>query len=284
MHKSIVYRKTKGVRAVDSGMAAVCGNPDGLLLGLSPAGELYTAQGAAAFLPVDFNGLYQGYYPPCRFTAVAFCDGAYCAAGTGPQGETMLYRSLLGGVWEPANLVMQTPTGAVRRPMGPCVAILHHGASGQLLLVCQNGQLVTLPDCPKCVSIRSISAEPLLAAALEGEELVAATISGRQLRLPVAGAVQYRVSRGFTAALLQGGGVLADVRNADDHEENGLPQSVCLPLQALEQGLAAYAQSTPLVFYCENGAKADQAARYARQQGYSKAYSMGGLLPNTYLD
>jgi len=280
-----------------SNLRGACGPPQKTLLGLSETGELFVSKDAGGWAPLAFNSLYEGYYPPCVFTAVAYCSGTYYATGTDPGGGLRLYSSLLCGVWEPVGLVSTPLFGGAREAEGPCVSILCDEASSQLFLVCASGDLVVLPGCPKCVSIRRISDCAVLGAEMRSGEIIIETADGTPRVVPLADVSQIRVSRSHAAELVKAGAMLIDTRDeaehnarteyatgGTDHATGSVHGSVCIPLETLADRINTIIAGTVMVFFCEFGSRADQAARFARERGYARVYSMGGLRPYTYVD
>lgn len=248
-------------------------------LALSGEGTLWK-EADGEWTPLGFNETYAGYYPACVFTALTYTRSGFVAAGLDERGAPHVFRSLLGGVWNETQLLAALPEGGYARAEGRINAILSDDA-GQIFLLCEDGILVTLPDCPKCVKLMRAADEPLLGGRIEGSAVVICTASG-EIRVPYGEAAQYRVSYGYAAQKLARGGVLIDMRIEPAGELpvspktlRAVPETVCETLEGLERdGFIA--------FVCDFGSRADTAAAYARAHGYRRAASLGGARPGMH--
>ena len=261
----------------------VCRGENGVWLGRTAEGELFTRV-AGGWQPYDFNGLHEGYYPYCTFTALAQAGGAFYLAGTDKAGLPHVFLSLLGGVWEEQNLIARNPVRGEVRAEGEVVRILYDAQEKQVFLLCRGGQLVTLPDCPKCVRILPLHRPDVIDGRLEDGEITVRFADGGEERVNVKNAVQYRVAKSFAQQLIQQGGVLVDVRTPEAYAEDTVPGSVNVPLEELDLWLNGQLQSRILVFVCRTGSLADVAVRYARRQGFARAYSLGGTLALAHME
>lgn len=253
----------------------VCRGENGVWLGRTPQGQLFVRR-EGAWQPYDFNGLHRGYYPRCTFTALARASGVFYLAGTDEKGWPHLFLSLLGGVWEERELVAKHPLKGEVRAEGEVVRILYDDREKQVFLLCWGGRLVTLPDCPKCVRILPLRRPDVTDGRLESGKITVYFADGSEQCVAVENAVQYRVALSFAQNLMKQGGVLADVRTAQDYARDALPGSVNVPLEQLDLWLNDQPKTRPMVFVCRTGSLADVAVRYARRFGFSQAYSLGG--------
>lgn len=245
-----------------------------MTLGRSPAGALYQKT-QSRFVPYDFNGIHAGYYPVCTFTALARAGGLFYLAGQDEAGAPHVFSSLLGGVWEERNLTARHPLLGERRAAGHIFHILYDEERNQVFLVCES-ELVTLPDCPRCVRITDLPGRAK-EAKLEGREIVLRLENGAQTRISADSVAQYRVSREYLASLLAQGGRLIDLRTPAEYAAKHPPDALSVPLEEAEEWLEAQDRAIPLVFFCHTGVNADRLARYARTRGFARAYSMGEL-------
>ena len=147
-----------------------CSNA-GADLYLGADGRLFLrAAGAPEATLLDFNTLYAGYYPRCTFTAVAAGGGLFYAAGLDTDGRPRLFTSLSGGVWEERPLAARDPLGGVVRAERRVLRVLFAEEARQAFLVTDAAQVVTLPDCPKCLRVRPLPQRPT-DARLSGDAL-----------------------------------------------------------------------------------------------------------------
>jgi rhodanese-related sulfurtransferase len=256
----------------------VCGpSRDGLRLARDAAGGVFLARNGP-WERFDFNRTYAGYYPACSFTAAAYAGGVFYLAGLDESGGPQLFSSLAGGVWEIRDLTMRHPLLGQMRPSGKVVRILYAETVEQLFLICRNGQLVTLPDCPRCVRILQVGEGEAVDGVLEGSMIIIHFADGSRHSIPAAYAAQYRVSLSFVKEKLSRGDVkIVDLRSPAEYEQSHLPRSINLPMEGLHEWLAAQEKHETLVFLCRMGVQADRAVEFAREQGFSRSYSLGGI-------
>jgi rhodanese-related sulfurtransferase len=185
----------------------------------------------------------------------------------------------MGGVWEPANLIPASANSVIVRPTGKVLRILYNADENQVFLVCENGELVTLPDCPRCVKIRRVAEKKVADGWIDGDskEIVMLSCDGTEYRLPLKEAVQYRASIEYIRRQLDSGGYLVDVRDRYTSESEPVGNSVRVPLEELPEWLEVLPINTVLAFFCTIGTRSDRAAEYARRKGFARAYSIGGL-------
>ncbi len=77
--------------------------------------------------------------------------------------------------------------------------------------------------------------------------------------------------------LLSGGAVLVDVRTETEFAEKPVEDTVNIPMDRLEEGLAAYDTNTVLVFCCASGVRSAKATQMASQLGFSNVYNLGSI-------
>jgi rhodanese-related sulfurtransferase len=267
-----------------SPLVDICGpSRDGLRLARDAAGSLFWDRNGpldrnGPWEQFDFNSTYAGYYPACSFTAAAYAGGVFYLAGLDRSGCPQLFSSLAGGVWEIRDLTMRHPLAGHLRPSGKVVRILYAETVEQLFLVCQHGQLVTLPDCPQCVRILHVGSGEAVDGALEGSTIIIHFADGSRQTVPIAYAAQYRVSMSFMKENLSRGDVkIVDLRSPAEYEQYRLPRSINIPMDHLHEWLAAQEKHETLVFLCRIGVQADRAVEFAREQGFSRSYSLGGI-------
>lgn len=207
-------------------------------LALDRDGNLWKAQVKSDevpdWQPVLFNENYAGYYPACMFTSITATDVDFVAAGNGEDGLPYVYRSLMGGVWESANLMAGSALNGFVRASGKINQMLYDHQTRQIFLLCDNGELVTMPDCPKCVRVRKVTDCALVACRVEGEgsaeengsveeegcvgmggcesRLVLTNLRGEEIVLNAYEMTQVRASFSYVGEQLKKGGWLVDLR------------------------------------------------------------------------
>jgi rhodanese-related sulfurtransferase len=261
--------------------AAAVGPPDGESgAALDRSGRLYVMRdgaGSPEWDFFDFNAVYAGYYPPCELTALAWVDGAYYLAGFDGK-RPRLFSSLLGGVWEERSLVMRDPLAGEAEAEGRIRRILFDGLRGQIFLACASGDIITLPDCPKCVRVRRALNAGVADAVLEDGSIVLVLDDGGRFPVPLDEAASYRASFSYALERLSGGtGAAVDLRSSEEYRQGSLPRSFNVPAAAIPAWLEGRNREEPLFFLCRTGLQADDAVLLARRLGFSRSYSLGGV-------
>lgn len=262
-------------------MTAICRNAEGTLqLGLTEDGNLMLCK-AGNWEPLPFNSLYAGYYPACVFTAAAHVAGLFHIAGNDAQGNPHVFSSVSGGVWEERPLVMHSPMQGLVRASGKVVTILEDRASDQVFLLCTGGQLVTLPDCPKCVRIRALRRADVSGGQIIGDRIEVRYADGSTESVPVTEALQFHISESLAAEKLRQGAVLVDLRSEEEPGYFRIPGAVSVLPDDLDLWLQEQPGDRTMLFLCRNGVQSEAAVRYARRMGYRNSYNLGGILDFT---
>lgn len=237
-------------------------------IGLDDRGSLWISTGSAAsseeWKPILFNQMYKGYYPECHFTAIGATENDYVAAGIGEDGLPYVFRSLMGGVWESINLVCGNQLSGYQRVLGRIVEILYDVKTRQLFMPCDNGELLTIPDCPKCAKIQKLTDEKIVKGSFSEDRryIILITDKGKELRVGHEEAVQIRISPDYADKRINEGGVLVDLRKMQEDD--------------VEDWLDTQPKDKFIAFICHYGVQADRATKLARKKGYENAYSLGG--------
>jgi phage shock protein E len=254
---------------------AECRSPGGERhFAVSREGLLYSRRGEEWEL-FDFNRLYKDHYPSCVFTALENYGGVFYLAALDSGGLPHLFSSLMGGVWEKLNLTMRGPLSGEVRTTGRILRILQDPGSRQLFLVCANGQLVTLPDCPQCVRVQQAADAEVRDGKIEGN-LIRLFLADGSEKIAALEA-QYRVSLSFVNENILPHGILVDLRSPGEFTADHLHRSVNVPMDRLSSWLGSRDKNIPLVFLCRTGVLADTAVLLARSLGFVRAYSLGGM-------
>lgn len=227
----------------------------------------------------DFNKEYQGYYPSCRFTAVAWTKSGFLAAGL-TEGLPVLYSSLAGGVWQLENLTAMTPEGPLS-PTQPIYAICPDMVSGQTLLLGGKGQVITLTGCPKCVKISYFTDQDILRGELTKGMLKMTLADGSIREVHQEAALQLALSREAAEEKRNQGGIWVYVGTGEEQPEGAegfhdFTGVLICPLPKVGALLQACPKEQILVFCCESGVKAEAAAKTARAEGFEQAYYLEG--------
>ena len=225
----------------------------------------------------EFNRKYEGFYPMLHHGLYRkIAENHHFLAGLDEEERPRLFWSLTGSEWEEKKLLIRSNFGSVRQPESEIVEILEEPEEGQTYLVCAAGELVILPDCPKCITMKRVRLEQgvtILGAGLAGQQKDACEddeerecrlnlmlSDGSKREIPLAFFRQYRVAFSFAKKLQEAGAELIDVDETED----------------IEKLLSEKEKNNCLIFLCRTGRRADEAAEYARNHGFKKAYSAGG--------
>lgn len=238
---------------------------------LAPDGVLYkqTDTGPVDF---DFNAEYRGFYPRCSFTAAAACKAGFFLAGLDENGRACLFSSVSGNAWTEAEM---TPADypSLRAECGKVLAILDSPVDSTVFLVCENGFLVTLPGCPKCVK-QTRYAHRFTGAHLESGNVIVSCEDGECITVMVAALQQLRTSWSYALPALRDGALLYDLRLEEDAVPP-LPNAIYKSVQAALLAVKSQPQSQTVFFFCYSGAQADTVTQYARFLGHMNAFSLG---------
>ncbi len=246
----------------DSEFLMICGGEGRIYLALSSDGKLYRREEGKEWSTIDFNEDYKGYYPACRFTALAATEADFVAAAQAEDGLPYVFRTVRGGVWDMVNLTGGTALSGYVRASGKVNEVLYDNVTKQVFLLCDNGELVTLPDCPKCVRIGRVSTKALIQGRIVDKKIILQTEEGETLKISLQEAMQIRISVSYAEERLKREGQLIDLRRVETEE--------------LPELLRTLPADTFLAFICNYGIRSDEAARYARKLGFTQAFSLGG--------
>ncbi|MDH5183928.1 MAG: rhodanese-like domain-containing protein [Gammaproteobacteria bacterium] len=70
--------------------------------------------------------------------------------------------------------------------------------------------------------------------------------------------------------------LVLDVRSAEEFEEGALPGAMNLPWPKLKPA-KVLERETPILLYCDNGAKSRKAAEVLLALGFTQVYTMGAM-------
>lgn len=261
----------------------LCGpSVDGSYLARTAQGDLFKGRNGA-WEAFDFNRAYNGYYPACAFTKLCYFADQFYLAGVDGGGISRLFVSLMGSVWEERNIHAYHPLYGTQIAQGRIVEMLYDEAVHQVFLITDQGQLLVLPDCPKCVRIIPIKAGAV-AGRLEDGYIKIRYPDHTTWQTPVAASVQFRVSMSYMRERLHSGALLVDVRSEELHRALPIEGSLSIPADDVADWLRAQKRDREMYFVCMYGVQADRAAESARRMGFSRAFSVGGIKELAHLE
>lgn len=227
-------------------------------------------------MAASFQEKYKGYYPECEFTCIIASKNGFIAAAQGTDGYPYAYRSIMGNVWEPVSLTGKSPDGTYKRAESRIVALLWHDRKKQVYFICENGELLTLPDCPDCAKIQKISHEKISGARWKDEKknyIILVNALGKERMVDTDQMSQFQITLSYAK---QNGGSGCWVWLGG--EDNRLRAEGCngtlfhMKFEQLSEWLSGVSKDTWICFACENGTKSELAAYIARKKGYVNSY------------
>lgn len=248
----------------------------GRLLILTAGGSLFSSRDGEKWEHREFHRDYAGYYPACTFTALAFAGGTFFAAAVDGRGRPLLFESLYGGVWKQRpleDMLSGTARIALRtRINGLCC----EETSGQVFLLCDEGELAVMPGCPKCMRLSRPAEENLRAGLARDGRLYLVGDAFTTLTLDFDRVRQLRVGAEYAKTLLEDGALLVDLRGEREFAALSIPGSVNIPMERLEE-LAKIPRDRTLVFTCASGMLSPGACEKALEMGFVRVHDLGGI-------
>lgn len=235
---------------------------------------------------LGFNERFAGEFPPCTFQDILYARDDFYAAGTADDGQAVLYSSLTGELWTPVNLTEQHYWEEKGRlPKGGAVKLFFEPCMDQLLLVSAGGDVVILPECPKCVKILHVTDQRVVDAAYADHCLTLTEEGGQTEEISLATADRIRVSVSYAKQACAEGGELIDLRPEEARRKEGrLRGAVTVDPEDLDDYLENKDKGTRLFLICRFGTVADQATWHAYRLGFRNARSIGGVHPGLHID
>jgi len=266
-------------------MNRICENlATGRKLALADDGDLCVYKDAQ-WQRLGFNERFAGEFPPCAFQDILYARDDFYAAGTTADGQAVVYSSLTGELWTPVNLMEQHFWADGRPPRGGAVRLFFEPCMEQILLACSGGDVVLIPECPKCVKILHLTDRPVIDAAYGDHRMTLTYADGETEPFLLATADWIRVSLSYAKNACTEGGELIDVRPQHRRLSEGpIPCTAAVDPEELDDYLKDKAPDTRLFFICSFGTVADQATWHAYYLGFRNARSVGGWHKGLHID
>ena len=266
-------------------MKKICENPaQQCSLGLGEDGELYILRDGE-WRNLAFNERWADRFPACTFQDILCARDDFYAAATNLDGTAAVYATLRGETFTPIRLIEQHPWADGKPPRGGAVRLFFEPCMRQILLVCSGGDVVILPECPKCAKILHVTDQTVFDAAYTDHRLTLTEEGGRTEEISLATADRIRVSVSYAKRACEAGGTLIDLRPEEARRKEGrLRGALTVDPEELDDYLAGVDRDARLFFICRFGTVADQAAWHAWRMGFQNARSVGGVHPGTHID
>jgi hypothetical protein len=140
--------------------------------GVTNAGEIIHTTDGINWNIFDFNQEYKGYYQPCYFTSILVTDQVIAVAGIKDNGLPVFMISNMGKVWSERVLTYNDGQGMQNYLTDSPNDIFYDTLYQQFYLVCDNGKLMTLPNCSHCNKLEDLSAYNLSGISGNSETLM----------------------------------------------------------------------------------------------------------------
>ncbi len=220
-----------------------------------------------------FGSVYGGYFPACRFSALARTGGTWYAAGNDGAGVPRLFSSESGAVWTERNI--EASFGRIRpKDYGTVMLICPGMLRDELLLLCSGGVAVSVPDCPRCVEAVRFSDGPVTDLRREGDRVRWKTAGGEEESAGAERLVRHRVS--WDWVILHRAAVFCLYPDGETDPPR-IPRAVPVPEAAFEALARSLPRETYTAVMHADAARADGAAAQARKAGLENCRSMGSL-------
>ncbi len=260
-------------------MKTICEKPElERKLGIAEDGDLCVFRNGE-WIKVGFNDRYAGEYPSCLFQDILYARDDFYAAATTADGGAAVYSSCTGENWAPVNLVEKHYWAESTPPQGGAVKMFFEPCMNQILLVCSGGDVVSIPDCPKCVKVMHVADRTVVDASYEDRRMTLTYEDGQKETVALQTADRIRVSMSYAIQACKEGGELIDIRPNDLRRQDGpVPCTAAIDPEDLDDYLQTKDPHARLTFMCTFGTVADQAAWHAYYAGFPNARSVGGYL------
>lgn len=248
---------------------------DDRVLGVTNTGMAFASEDGHSFTVWDINAD-RAAEKALSFTDVTNLGPTFWATATCADGSAAVLTSVFGGVWTERPLDYMD--GAPFDPAGLTVAGLA-AAGEQMIVACNEGRLLTLPDCLQCNKLQTVGEGVFTDVSYHGGKLAAV---GENFTVTVTDAeavAQYKISAETAKRYMDEGAVLIDVRDKADYAARHIAGSLHIPLAELAEQLPALVpdKETTVIFYCTLGMRSQTAVEQALELEYIRAFTLGAI-------
>lgn len=139
---------------------------------------------------------------------------------------------------------------------------------------CDGGLVIVFTSCMKCYRLKKPVSIDIKSMTIEDDVMyVSDGVNDAEITMSSIGGDSIETDEARN--LSENGGVLIDVRTAEEYAADHAEDTVNIPLTELETALNAYAEDTPLIFFCSAGGRAAAACDTAKRLGYTNVYNLG---------
>lgn len=210
------------------------------------------------------------------FNKLVNTNGMLTAVVTDTEsGKTRLITSPAGTVWMDI-----TPTEFAESDLDNADYKINDVISvgGQTYLACDDGVLITMPPCAKCVTLKKVCDFDIKAFDYaSGEDVITLVGESESTEISIIEARQSNIQKEASYELVNGGAQLVDVRSADEFASGSIDGAVNVPVDDFADWIASQPGESTIIVFCGSGARAEKAVEIAEAQGFTNIYSAGSI-------
>jgi len=228
---------------------------------------------------LDYNEYYNRLAEPCRFRRVQALADVFFVLGEhlNIPGSPAILSTFDGKIWmdHVLGMINDLPPEQFFPLTVNAIAV----DADQLVVACNDGKILTLPDCPTCNKLDIICTDNIndLVSAnglftLVGDDFWFDILRPDDFR-------QYNISAVQALEDYYNGAYIVDVRTDDEYSQLHITGSIHIPVDEIETKLEEMIpdKSSEIIFYCAKGVQAQKALEKALLMGYKKVYNLGGI-------
>ncbi len=141
---------------------------------------------------------------------------------------------------------------------------------------CDNGLVIVFTDCEKCYKLKKVGDIDIKEMSIV-DGIMYAGDGQTDIEVNMSDIGGDSIEPDEARVLMLNGAVLIDVRTEAEFAEQSVEDAVNIPMDRLEEGLAAYDTNTVLVFGCASGVRSAKATQMAAQLGFTNVYNLGSI-------
>lgn len=142
------------------------------IIGVTDAGEIIKSFDGTTWEIMDYNKEYDGYHSFSNFSKILATENRIVIIGTHDDGSPSILFSTLGNVWTQRLPIYYDDEGILRSLSSKPNDVICDPNVDQFIIVCNNGELLSMPSCSKCNKYLKISDTNLNAIISDGNNLV----------------------------------------------------------------------------------------------------------------
>ena len=148
--------------------------------------------------------------------------------------------------------------------------------NGRLYAGCDGGYVMIFTECEKCSRLVRLSDHDIKELSIENGRLILSS-GDTELSYALSDIGADAVTAEEASVMIAAGAIAIDVRGAEEYATACAPDTVNIPLDALEAELDGFDKNTALIFMCAGGTRAAEAVQIAKAHGFERAFSLGSF-------